>query len=79
MARQSSERRGKYTTVSIPTPLFERIKALIAGTGFTSVSQFVTYVLREVVSDMEKEKVQASISEEEKREILERLRSLGYI
>ena len=79
MARPSSERRGKYTTVSIPTPLFERIKALIAGTGFTSVSQFVTYVLREVVSDMEREKVQASISEEEKKEILERLRSLGYI
>ena len=79
MARPSGERRGKYTTVSIPTPLFERIKALIAGTGFTSVSQFVTYVLREVVSDMEREKVQASISEEEKREILERLRSLGYI
>lgn len=79
MARPSGERRGKYTTVSIPTPLFERIKALIAGTGFTSVSQFVTYVLREVVSDMEREKVQASISEEEKREILERLKSLGYI
>ena len=79
MARPSGERRGKYTTVSIPTPLFERIKALIAGTGFTSVSQFVTYVLREVVSDMEREKVQASISEEEKREILERLKSLGYL
>jgi len=29
--RPSRERRGKYTTVSIPTPLFERIKALIEG------------------------------------------------
>ncbi|MCG2882381.1 MAG: ribbon-helix-helix domain-containing protein [Acidilobus sp.] len=77
--RPSSERRGKYTTVSIPTPLFERIRALIEGTGFTSVSQFVTYVLREVVSDMEKQKAQAAVSEEEKKEIIERLRSLGYI
>jgi hypothetical protein len=77
--RPSREARGKYTTVSIHTPLFERIRALIEGTGFTSVSQFVTYVLREVVSDMEKQKAQAAVSEEEKKEIIERLRSLGYI
>ncbi|MGC9072033.1 MAG: hypothetical protein ACP5HK_04990 [Acidilobus sp.] len=79
MARRPAGRRGRYTTVSIPTPLFERIRSLIAGTGFTSVSQFVTYVLREVVSDMEKEKVETSISDDEKKEIIERLRSLGYI
>ena len=77
--RTAERRTSKYTTVSIPVPLYERIKALIAGTGFTSVSQFVTYVLREVVSEMEREKAQAAISEEEKREIIERLRSLGYI
>ena len=77
--RTAERRTSKYTTVSIPVPLYERIKALIAGTGFTSVSQFVTYVLREVVSEMEREKAQAAISEEEKKEIIERLRSLGYI
>ena len=77
--RTTERRTSKYTTVSIPVPLYERIRALIAGTGFTSVSQFVTYVLREVVSEMEREKAQAAISEEEKREIIERLRSLGYI
>lgn len=77
--RTTERRTSKYTTVSIPVPLYERIKALIAGTGFTSVSQFVTYVLREVVSEMEREKAQAAISEEEKKEIIERLRSLGYI
>ena len=37
----------KYTTVSIPTPLVEKIKEHIEGTGFTSVSSYVTYVLRE--------------------------------
>lgn len=79
MVRKPEGERGKYTTVSIPTPLYDRIKALIAGTGFNSVSQFVTYVLREVVSDMEREKAQGAVSEEEKREIIERLKSLGYI
>jgi Arc/MetJ-type ribon-helix-helix transcriptional regulator len=79
MARRPEGERGRYTTVSIPTPLYDRIKSLIAGTGFNSVSQFVTYVLREVVSDMEREKVQSAVTEEEKEEILRKLKSLGYL
>ncbi len=70
----------KYTTVSIPVTLYERIEKLIEGTGFTSVSQFVTYVLREVVAQMEEEKLRSEVvSEEEKREIIERLKRLGYL
>ncbi len=73
-------RKSRYTTVSIPVSLYERIQKLIEGTGFTSVSQFVTYVLREVVAEMEEEKLKSSgVSEEEKREIIERLKRLGYI
>ena len=76
----SGERRGKYTTVSIPVTLYERIKRLIEGTGFTSVSQFVTYVLREVVAEMEEEKLKSeAVSEEEKKAIIERLKKLGYL
>lgn len=70
----------KYTTVSIPVTLYNRIKELIEGTGFTSVSQFVTYVLREIVAEMEREKLESEgISEEEKQRIIERLKRLGYI
>ena len=72
--------RGKYTTVSIPVTLWNRIKDLIEDTGFTSVSQFVTYILREVVSSMEREKIEdLSISEEERKKIIEKLKRLGYI
>jgi len=75
-----NERKGKYTTVSIPITLYNRIKRMIDGTGFTSVSQFVTYILREVIARMEEEKLKSSgISEEEKREIIERLKRLGYL
>lgn len=78
MAEQ--RRRSRHTTVSIPVSLYERIQRLIEGTGFTSVSQFVTYVLREVVAEMEEEKLRSSgVTEEEKKEIIERLRRLGYI
>jgi len=73
-------RRGKYTTVSIPVTLYNRIKELIKDTGFTSVSQFVTYVLREIVASMEREKLESeTISEEEKRRIIEKLKKLGYL
>ncbi len=75
-----AERRGKYTTVSIPITLYNRIKSLIKDTGFTSVSQFVTYILREVIARMEEEKLKSSgLSEEERREIIERLKRLGYL
>lgn len=70
----------RYTTVSIPTTLYDRIKALIDGTGFTSVSQFVTYVLRDVVAESEREELEGrGLSEEEKRRIMDRLRRLGYL
>jgi len=72
--------RGRYTTVSIPVTLYRRIRELIKDTGFTSVSQFVIYVLREVISSMEEEKLRGeSISEEEKRRIIDRLKKLGYL
>jgi len=71
--------KSKYTTVSIPRPLYERIKSLIKDTGFKSVSDYVTYILREVVSMHESEKYVEELSEEDLEEIKKRLKSLGYI
>jgi Arc/MetJ-type ribon-helix-helix transcriptional regulator len=41
----------KFTTVSIPKPLADKAKQLIEKTGFTSLSSFVEYLLREIVSE----------------------------
>jgi Arc/MetJ-type ribon-helix-helix transcriptional regulator len=68
----------KFTTISIPTPLAEKIKKRIEGTGFTSLSSYVTYVLREVVSGIEKESEEAFSKEDEER-VKDRLRALGYL
>ena len=65
----------KYTTISIPEPLYAKIKEFIDGTGFTSSSDFVTFVLREIFMD-------AGLNEKnskEKKMIYERLKALGYI
>ncbi len=68
----------KYTTISIPTPLAEKIKKRIQGTGFNSLSSYVTYVLREVISGTEEEPAEA-FSKEDEEKVKNRLRSLGYL
>ncbi len=67
----------KYTTVSIPTPLFKKIEERIKGTGFTSVSSYVTYVLREIIA--EDEESEEAFSKEDEERVKERLRALGYL
>lgn len=71
------EKKKKFTTVSIPTPLFKKVEERIKGTGFTSVSSYVTYVLREIIAEEEGE--EEPFSEEDKERVKERLRALGYI
>jgi Arc/MetJ-type ribon-helix-helix transcriptional regulator len=72
------EKKGEFTSVSIPTSLFNKIKERIKGTGFDSVSSYVTYVLREVISSEEEEKEKPYTKEEEEK-VKERLRALGYL
>lgn len=70
----------KHTTVSIPVQLYERIKVRIDGSGFTSVSDYVTYVLREVLASLElEEKEEIVFTKEEKEKVIERLKALGYL
>jgi Arc/MetJ-type ribon-helix-helix transcriptional regulator len=68
----------KFTTISIPTPLAEKIKKRIKGTGFTSLSSYVTYVLREIISGMEEDQEEAFTKEDEEK-VKQRLRALGYL
>jgi len=75
--RKEVEKSSKFTTVSIPTPLFKKVAERIKGTGFTSVSSYVAYVLREIVAEEEGE--EEPFSKEDKERVKERLRALGYI
>jgi len=67
----------EFTSISIPTSLYKKIEEKIKGTEFTSVSSYVTKVLRESLSKEEENKEVFSAEEEEK--IKERLKALGYI
>jgi Arc/MetJ-type ribon-helix-helix transcriptional regulator len=71
---------SKYTTVSIPVALQERIDRLVKKKGsFKSVSDYVTYVLREVVVMHEFDEVPEAFTSEDLEAIRSRLKALGYL
>lgn len=67
----------EFTPVTIPTSLYKKIEEKIKGTEISSVSSYVTKVLRESLAKGEEDKEVFSPEEEEK--IKERLKALGYI
>ncbi|MGC8676532.1 MAG: CopG family transcriptional regulator [Candidatus Micrarchaeia archaeon] len=74
--KQNSAAQGrKYTTITIPAPLFAKIKKIIGNTGFSSVSDYATYVLRETVAEIESK----GKSKSGGSEITEKLKALGYL
>lgn len=77
-------------TIKIPRPLYERLREVIAESGFHSVTEFVVYVLRDLVSHREVQAPPRSpvppagdevepLSPEEIEAIRKRLSSLGYL
>ena len=46
METPKPEGKAKYTTISIPQPLYLEIKKAIEGTGFRSPTEFLVYVTR---------------------------------
>ena len=69
----------KYTTITIPKPLFEKLEKIIANTGFSSVSDYVTYLLRNHVSEINQIHTKKEKTPKEHDAIIERLKSLGYL
>ena len=71
-------------TIKIPGPLYNRIAKIVAGSGFNSVTDFIVYVLRDLVStkgetDILKKIEDTSLSKDEIDAIRKRLKSLGYL
>ena len=64
-------------TIKIPRPLYEKLGAAIEGSGYNSVTDFVVYVLRDIVAT--RGAAEAELSPETLQKVKERLRSLGYI
>ena len=63
-------------TLKIPRPLYLKIKQVIQGSGFSSVNEFVVYVLRDLMSIDIEEK--SELTKSEMDAIKKRLKNLGY-
>ena len=79
-------------TIKIPRPLYEKLQVIITDSGFHSVTEFVVYVLRDLISTEaaaardrdEQEEVSPPRSDkeltaDEVRIIRKRLQDLGYL
>jgi len=65
-------------TIKIPRELYQRLSQMIKGTGFSSVTEFIVFVMRNLASAGEI-RGEERLTEEEVRAIRERLRRLGYL
>jgi metal-responsive CopG/Arc/MetJ family transcriptional regulator len=65
-------------TIKIPRELYQKLGQMIRGTGFSSVTEFIVFVMRNLASSGEI-KGEDKLTEEEVRAIRERLRRLGYL
>ncbi|MBD3188721.1 CopG family transcriptional regulator [Candidatus Bathyarchaeota archaeon] len=71
---------GNFKEVKLPDSLHKRIEKRLPNTEFKTVSEYVTFLVREVLNNIEKEEDdQKAFTDEEEKEIEERLRNLGYI
>jgi len=65
-------------TIKIPRELYQRLVQMIRGTGFSSVTEFIVFVMRSLASTGDI-KGEDRLTEEEVKAIRERLRRLGYL
>ena len=78
----AAHRQNDDVTLKIPRPLYERLRQVIEGTGFHSVTEFCVYVLRDLVSSQAPPAPrdrEDGLTHEEVAAIRRRLQSLGYL
>jgi Arc/MetJ-type ribon-helix-helix transcriptional regulator len=76
--------RESKVTVKIPRPLYRKIQQVVDGSGFNSPTDFIVYVLRDLMGEAEELRqetraVDPTYSEEEIDEVKRKLKNLGYL
>ena len=64
-------------SVEIPADLYGRVEERLSNAGFSTVDEYVTFVLEEVLRDDDEDAV--AFTKEEEEEVKKRLRALGYL
>jgi Arc/MetJ-type ribon-helix-helix transcriptional regulator len=72
-------------TVKIPRPIYRKIQTLIEGSGFNSVTDFIVYVLRDLVGSVsgaaseDPDREREEFTPEELEALKRKLKKLGYL
>ncbi len=73
-------------TIKIPRPLYRRLKEIISGSGFDSVTDFIVYVLRDIAANVDKNQIAEDpdqstlqLTAQEIESVRRRLQKLGYL
>ncbi len=75
--------RESKVTVKIPRPLYRKIQQVVDGSGFNSPTDFIVYVLRDLmgVAEVADEQVAGphELTHEELEDVKRKLKNLGYL
>lgn len=76
--------RESKVTVKIPRPLYRKIQHVVDGSGFNSPTDFIVYVLRDLMGEAEEHRAELgaaepTYTEEEITEVKRKLKNLGYL
>lgn len=63
-------------TLKIPRPLYDKLKLIIEGSGYNSVTDFVVFILRDLVASTAPH---APSGANEVESIKQKLKNLGYL
>ena len=76
-----NKKKDSKVTIKIPRTLYNKLVTIVSGSGFNSVTDFIIYVLRDLMSysNIPDKSENSNLSKEEIRAIRKRLKSLGYL
>ena len=69
----------EYGEIKIPKELISKIEGCLEDAGFESVDEYATFVLEEVIKDVDEDEMDEVFSEEDEAKVKERLKALGYL
>lgn len=70
--------RETKVTVKIPRPLYRKVQQVVDGSGFNSPTDFIVYVLRDLMGENESPEGR-DFSQEELEDVKRKLKNLGYL
>ena len=75
--------RESKVTIKIPRPLYRKIQQVVEDSGFDSPTDFIVYVLRDLMGEAEahalETKQEVEFNQEELDDVKRKLKNLGYL